>query len=55
MRRYAILALFLSATVVEWYVDSSFTPVPIPAAGWLLLSAFGGLLGLGRKRQTARR
>jgi hypothetical protein len=45
----------MGATNCEWYVDASFTPVPIPAAGWLLLSAFGGLLGLGRKRLTARR
>lgn len=29
------------------------SPVPLPAAGWLLLGGFAGLLGLGRHRKAA--
>jgi len=28
-------------------------PIPLPAAGWLLLGALGGLVGLGRRRRRA--
>ena len=31
----------------------TFAPIPIPAAGWLLISALGGLIGIARRRRMA--
>jgi hypothetical protein len=35
------------------YVSESFAPVPLPAAGWLLVAGLGGLGLFGRRRQDA--
>jgi hypothetical protein len=35
------------------FTNVSFTPIPLPAAGWLLLTGFVGLSVLGRRRKPA--
>ncbi|WP_233493392.1 VPLPA-CTERM sorting domain-containing protein [Ruegeria atlantica] len=36
------------------YVASP-SPIPLPAAGWLLIGGIGGLVALGRRKRLARR
>jgi len=39
----------ISLTFTE---QNNTAPVPLPAAGWLLLGGVAGLLGLGRRRRA---
>jgi hypothetical protein len=36
-----------------WFDNFSVTPVPVPAAGWLLASGLLGLLGIVRRKKAA--
>jgi len=42
-----------SATLVGRFNAEALTPVPLPAAGWLLLAGVGGLAALKRRRKHA--
>ena len=43
----------LRSTLGEVAINVEVSPVPLPAAGWLLLSAFGGLGLVARRRRKA--
>lgn len=45
--------VFGSAANVAGFDNVTFAPVPLPAAGWLLLSALGGLGAWSRRKQGA--
>jgi hypothetical protein len=47
---YTAFNTFADATVTVTY---DYSPVPLPAAAWLLGSGVVGLVGLGRRRRTA--
>jgi hypothetical protein len=34
-----------------WYLDST-TPVPLPAAGWMLIAGIGGIAAMKRRKKT---
>ena len=38
---------------LEIYADIEVSPIPLPAAGWLLIAGLGGLAVAGRKKRTA--
>lgn len=35
-----------------WYVPDSIAPIPLPAAGWLMLAGLGGLAALRRRKSA---
>jgi hypothetical protein len=49
----AVFARSADGSVGLYNIQTSFAPVPLPAAGWLLLSGLGGLGALRRKRKAA--
>lgn len=36
----------------ETFRTASLQPIPLPAAGWMMLAALGGLVAMGRRRQA---
>lgn len=50
----AVFARSELGDVGVYNLQASFAPVPLPAAGWLLLSGLGGLGALRRKRRAQR-
>jgi hypothetical protein len=50
---YVGATIDMSATGVITVTNSGATPVPLPAAVWLLGSGLLGLFGVGRRRKAA--
>lgn len=46
-------AIFVATTEQEGIDDLKFTPVPLPAAAWLLMSGLVGFVALGRRKAIA--
>ncbi len=42
----------LRAAEGETFRTASLQPIPLPAAGWMMLAALGGLVAMGRRRQA---